>query len=196
MDAAGCGEMLVPHIVPIELYAGTKRDVDYGDLLMRFTDRHGATRPSGPTHEEIVTEMLKGSVNSYKQLPVNVYQIQTKFRDEFRPRAGLLRGREFIMKDAYSFHVSVEGEGGLNETYDAMYTAYENIFRRCGLDFSIVEAEAGPIGGSASHEFMVNCETGEDTILVCPETGYAANVEKCEIGERAYSFGAPTPRRT
>lgn len=191
MDAAGASEMLVPHIVPIELYAGTKRDEDYGDLLMRFTDRHGRDAALGPTHEEIVTEMLKGSVNSYKQLPLNVYQIQTKFRDEFRPRAGLLRGREFIMKDAYSFHVTIDGEGGLNETYDAMYSAYENIFHRCGLDFSIVEAEAGPIGGSASHEFMVNCETGEDTILVCPETGYAANVEKCETGERAYSFAVP-----
>lgn len=194
MDGAGASEMLVPHIVPIELYKGTKRDEDYGDLLMRFTDRHGRDAALGPTHEEIVTEMLKGSVNSYKQLPVNVYQIQTKFRDEFRPRAGLLRGREFIMKDAYSFHLAVEGEGGLNETYDAMYSAYENIFRRCGLDFSIVEAEAGPIGGSASHEFMVNCATGEDTIMVCPASGYAANVEKCETGERAYSFASASAR--
>lgn len=189
MDAAGASELLVPHIVPIELYAGTKRDVEYGDLLVRFTDRHGRDAALGPTHEEIITELLKGSVTSYKQLPLNVYQIQTKFRDEFRPRAGLLRGREFIMKDAYSFHLTVDGEAGLGETYDAMYRAYENIFTRCGLDFSIVEAEAGPIGGSASHEFMVNCETGEDTIMVCPETGYAANVEKCEIGERAWSFG-------
>jgi prolyl-tRNA synthetase len=190
LDAAGASEMLVPHIVPIELYAGTKRDVDYGDLLMRFTDRHGREAALGPTHEEIVTEMLKGSVNSYKQLPLNVYQIQTKFRDEFRPRAGLLRGREFIMKDAYSFHLTIEGEGGLNETYDKMYTAYVNTFRRCGLDFSVVEAEAGPIGGSASHEFMVNCATGEDTIMVCPASGYAANVEKCEIGDRAFAFDA------
>lgn len=188
MDAAGASELLVPHIVPIELYAGTKRDVDYGDLLMRFTDRHGRDAALGPTHEEIITELLRGSVTSYKQLPLNVYQIQTKFRDEFRPRAGLLRGREFIMKDAYSFHLTMDGEAGLGATYDAMYRAYENIFTRCGLDFSIVEAEAGPIGGSASHEFMVNCETGEDTIMVCPETGYAANVEKCEIGERAWSF--------
>ncbi|MBZ0170902.1 MAG: proline--tRNA ligase, partial [Phycisphaerales bacterium] len=190
MDAAGATELLVPHIVPIELYAGTKRDVEYGELLMRFTDRHGRDAALGPTHEEIITEMLKGSVTSYKQLPLNVYQIQTKFRDEFRPRAGLLRGREFIMKDAYSFHLEMEGEAGLDATYDAMYTAYENIFRRCGLDFSIVEAESGPIGGSASHEFMVNCETGEDTIMVCPASGYAANVEKCEIGERAWSFDA------
>ena len=188
MDAAGASEMLMPAIVPIELYAGTKRDVDYGDLLFKLTDRHGRDAALGPTHEETVTEMAKGSVTSYKQLPLNVYQIQTKFRDEFRPRAGLLRGREFLMKDAYSFHTTVEGDGGLNETYDRMYQAYVNVFTRCGLDFTVVEAEAGPIGGSASHEFMVNAETGEDTILVCPETGYAANVEKCEIGDRDWSF--------
>ena len=188
MDAAGASELLMPAIVPIELYAGTKRDVDYGDLLFTLTDRHGRKAALGPTHEETVTEMAKGSITSYKQLPLNVYQIQTKFRDEFRPRAGLLRGREFLMKDAYSFHTIVEGTGGLNETYDKMYQAYVNVFTRCGLDFTVVEAEAGPIGGSASHEFMVNAETGEDTILVCPETGYAANVEKCEIGERAWTF--------
>ncbi len=188
MDAAGACEMLMPAIVPIELYAGTKRDQEYGDLLFKLTDRHGRDAALGPTHEETVTEMAKGSITSYKQLPLNVYQIQTKFRDEFRPRAGLLRGREFLMKDAYSFHAAIEGDGGLNETYDRMYQAYMNVFTRCGLDFTVVEAEAGPIGGSASHEFMVNAETGEDTILVCPETGYAANVEKCEIGERDWSF--------
>lgn len=188
MDAAGASEMLMPAIVPIELYAGTKRDVDYGDLLFTLTDRHGRKAALGPTHEETVTEMAKGSITSYKQLPLNVYQIQTKFRDEFRPRAGLLRGREFLMKDAYSFHATVEGDGGLNETYDKMYKAYVNVFTRCGLDFTVVEAEAGPIGGSASHEFMVNAETGEDTILVCPKSGYAANVEKCEIGRRDWSF--------
>src|SRR5690606_18275528 len=109
-------------------------------------------------------------------------------RDEFRPRSGLLRGREFIMKDAYSFSLAVDGPGGLNEMYDAMYRAYVNIFTRCGLDFTVVEAESGPIGGSASHEFMVNADSGEDTILRCPVSGYAANVEKCEIGERAWSW--------
>jgi len=188
LDAAGCSELLLPALEPIELFAGSKRDVDYGDLLFKLTDRHGRVAALGPTHEEVITEMMKGSITSYKQLPVTLYQIQTKFRDEFRPRAGLLRGREFIMKDAYSFHLSVDGDGGLNETYDRLYRAYVNIFRRCGLDFTVVEAEAGPIGGSASHEFMVNCANGEDTILVCPETGYAANVEKCEIGERAWSL--------
>ncbi|MEM7756406.1 MAG: proline--tRNA ligase [Planctomycetota bacterium] len=188
LDAAGCSELLLPALEPIELFAGSRRDVEYGDLLFKLTDRHGRVAALGPTHEEVITELMKGSITSYKQLPVTLYQIQTKFRDEFRPRAGLLRGREFIMKDAYSFHLTVEGEGGLNETYDRLYQAYVNIFTRCGLDFTVVEAEAGPIGGSASHEFMVNCENGEDTILVCSETGYAANVEKCEIGERSWSL--------
>lgn len=188
LDAAGASEMLMPALEPIELFAGTKRDVDYGDNLFRITDRHGRDVALAPTHEEVITELLKSTVSSYRQLPLNLYQIQTKFRDEFRPRSGLLRCREFIMKDAYSFHLSLDGPGGLNEGYDAMYRAYENIFRRCGLDFSIVEAESGPIGGSASHEFMVNCDAGEDTILRCPATGYAANVEKCETGPRAHDF--------
>jgi len=188
MDAAGASEMLMPTLEPIELYKGTKRDVDYGDLLFRLEDRHGRIAALGPTHEEVITDLMCQSLTSYKQFPLNLYQIQTKFRDEFRPRAGLLRCREFIMKDAYSFHLELEGESGLNATYDKMYRAYTNIFTRCGLDFSAVEAEAGPIGGSASHEFMVNCANGEDTILVCPESGYAANVEKAEIGERAWSW--------
>jgi prolyl-tRNA synthetase len=190
MDGAGASELFMPVLVPIEFYAGTKRDQDYGDLLFTLEDRKGNTLALGPTHEETITELMRGSITSYKQLPVNLYQIQTKFRDEARPRAGLLRCREFIMKDAYSFHVAVEGAGGLNETYDAMYRAYSNIFTRCGLDFTIVEAESGPIGGSASHEFMVNCASGEDTILKDPASGYAANVEKCEIGERPFDLSA------
>src|SRR5262249_36621824 len=160
---------------PLEFYANTKRDEAYGPLLFQLQDRKGVRLALGPTHEETITEMVKGSVTSYKQLPLNLYQVQTKFRDEARPRAGLLRCREFIMKHPYSFHTHVEGAGGLNEAYDAMYRAYSNIFSRCGLDFSVVEAVSGPIGGSASHEFMVNCETGEDTILKCPVSGYAAN---------------------
>lgn len=191
MDAAGASEMTFPVMLPLELYAGTKRDVDYGDLLFKVTDRKGAVAALGPTHEEPITELMRGSVNSYKQLPLNLYQVQTKFRDEARPRSGLLRCREFIMKDAYSFSMHVEGKGGLNEQYDAMYQAYVNIFTRCGLDFTVVEAESGPIGGSASHEFMVNCDSGEDTILICPQTGYAANVEKCEIGDRAFDLDNP-----
>ena len=184
MDAAGGTELLMPALEPIELFAGTKRDVDYGDNLFKLKDRKQREAALAPTHEEVITQLMMGAVSSYKQLPLNLYQIQTKFRDEARPRAGLLRCREFLMKDAYSFHMEVEGKGGLNEAYDAMYRAYTNIFRRCGLDFTAVEAESGPIGGSASHEFMVNCASGEDTILKCPASGYAANVEKCEIGAR------------
>jgi prolyl-tRNA synthetase len=198
MDAAGGSELLMPALEPFELFAGTKRDVDYGDNLFRLQDRKGRMNALAPTHEEVITELVKGAVSSYKTLPLNLYQIQTKFRDEARPRAGLLRCREFIMKDAYSFHMHVEGAGGLNEAYDAMYRAYTNIFTRCGLSFTAVEAESGPIGGSASHEFMVNCASGEDTILRCPATGYAANVEKCEIGDRgAWTFdAAPTGELT
>ncbi len=188
MNAADGSEMLMPAIVPMELFAETGRAEDYGNDLFQLTDRHGRAVALGPTHEEVITDFLRHAVTSYRQLPLTLYQIQSKFRDEPRPRAGLLRGREFIMKDAYSFHLAVEGPGGLDETYDRMYQAYCNVFSRCGLDFTVVEAESGPIGGSASHEFMVNCPTGEDTIFRCPESGYAANVEKCEIGERAWSF--------
>ncbi len=193
MDRAGASELIMPATLPLELVKETGRAEDYGDLLFRFTDRHGREGYLGPTHEEPITDLMRAAVSSYKDLPLNLYQIQTKYRDEFRPRAGLLRGREFLMKDAYSFSMTLDGPGGLNEQYDRMYDAYTAIFRRCGLDFTVVEAEAGPIGGSASHEFMVNCATGEDTILVCPESGYAANVEKCEIGDRTHAFdGAPT----
>ena len=188
LDSAGATELLMPSFEPIDFLKQTGRDEAYGDDLFRLEDRHGRGLALAPTHEETIVELMKGALASYKQLPLNLYQIQTKFRDEPRPRSGLLRGREFIMKDAYSFHSSLEGAGGLNETYDAMYEAYSRIFARCGLDFSAVEAESGPIGGSASHEFMVNADSGEDTILRCPESGYAANVEKCEIGERSWSF--------
>jgi len=141
MNAAGASELLLPALCPTELLHETGRADEYGDLLMRFNDRHGRDSYLGPTHEEVITELMRGTVSSYKQLPLNLYQIQTKYRDEFRPRAGLLRGREFLMKDAYSFHMSVEGEGGLGETYDAMYSAYSNVFARCGLNFGAVEAE-------------------------------------------------------
>ena len=184
MNATGAAEMLMPALEPFELFKDTKRDETYGDNLFRVKDRKGRMNALAPTHEEVITQLMIQAVTSYKQLPLSLYQIQTKFRDEARPRAGLLRCREFLMKDAYSFHSTIEGEGGLNNTYDAMYRAYTNIFTRCGLDFSAVEAESGPIGGSASHEFMVNCVSGEDTILKCPASGYAANVEKCEIGAR------------
>lgn len=188
MEAAGASELLLPALHPIELYRQTGRDEAYGPTLFRLNDQHGRETALGPTHEEVITDIMKHAVNSYRQLPVTVYQIQTKFRDEFRPRAGLLRCREFIMKDAYSFSHRMEGVGGLADIYDRMYAAYSNSFRRCGLSFTVVEAESGPIGGSASHEFMVNAETGEDTILVCDASGYAANVEKCETGPRPWSF--------
>jgi len=193
MEDAGASELLLPALEPIELFKGSKRDVDYGPLLFKLEDRHGRVAALGPTHEEVITELMRASVTSYKQLPLTLYQIQTKFRDEFRPRAGLLRGREFLMKDAYSFHMEVEGPGGLNDAYDAQHAAYVRVLERAGLDFTIVEAESGPIGGSASHEFMVNADSGEDTILVCDASGYAANVEKCEIGARPWSLDGDGP---
>ncbi|MBL8761962.1 MAG: hypothetical protein JNL50_11740, partial [Phycisphaerae bacterium] len=136
MNAAGSAELFMPVIVPMEFYQETRRHEAYGDLLFKVTDRKGNVSALGPTHEETITEMVKGSINSYKQLPLSLYQIQTKFRDEARPRAGLLRCREFIMKDAYTFHTKLEGPGGLSEAYDAMYRAYSNIFSRCGLDYT------------------------------------------------------------
>ncbi|MEQ8317850.1 MAG: proline--tRNA ligase [Phycisphaerales bacterium] len=187
-ERIGAMEMLFPAFEPMSLLKETGRDEAYGDDLFTLEDRHGRALALAPTHEEPIVEMMKGAVTSYKQLPLSLYQIQTKFRDEPRPRSGLLRCREFIMKDAYSFHLNQQGEGGLDVTYDHFYDAYTRIFTRCGLTFTAVEAESGPIGGSASHEFMVHAESGEDKVLVCPVSGYAANVEKAEIGERAWSF--------
>lgn len=192
MATAGAHEVFMPAMVPIELYKQTGRDEAYGDNLFRLKDRHGRQQALGPTHEEIITELVGAYVESYKQLPLTLYQIQTKFRDEFRPRFGVLRSREFQMKDAYSFHTAVEGPGGLNEIYQKQYDAYCNIFKRCGLPYLTVEAESGPIGGSASHEFMVPSPTGEDTILESDKNNYAANVEKCEIGSRTHDL-APAP---
>jgi len=164
--------------------------VAYGDNLMKFKDRHGRINVLGPTHEEVITEMVMAHVNSYRQLPLSLYQIQTKFRDEYRPRFGLLRVREFLMKDAYSFHAGIDS---LNEVYDKFYAAYQKIFTRCGIPFVVVEAESGPIGGSASHEFMAACAAGEDTIVTSDKGNYSANVEKAEIGQRPATFdAAPT----
>jgi prolyl-tRNA synthetase len=186
MDRIGAAEVLLPALQPVELWQKTGRDINYGDNLFKFKDRHGRVNVLGPTHEEVVTELISSYVNSYKQLPLSLYQIQTKFRDEFRPRFGLLRVREFIMKDAYSFHADIES---LNAVYDQFYAAYQKIFTRCGIPFVVVEAESGPIGGSASHEFMAACAAGEDTLLTSDKGNYAANVEKAEIGERAGTFG-------
>src|SRR3954471_9924196 len=161
MDAIGAAEVLLPALQPIELWQRSGRDVAYGDNLMKLKDRHGRVSVLGPTHEEVITELVMAYVNSYKQLPLSLYQIQTKFRDEFRPRFGLLRVREFLMKDGYSFHADA---ATLDRTYDDFYHAYERIFTRCGVPYVVVEAESGPIGGSASHEFMASCSAGEDTI--------------------------------
>src|SRR5262245_60482 len=190
MDAIGACEVLLPALQPIELWQKSGRDAKYGEDMFRVKDRHGRWKVLGPTHEECVTELIAGTINSYKQLPISLYQIQTKFRDEPRPRFGLLRVREFLMKDAYSFDANLEG---LDKSYDAMYGAYQKIFTRCGLPFVTVEAESGPIGGSASHEFMVPCDAGEDTIISSDKGNYSANMERAEIGKRDFTFsGDPT----
>jgi prolyl-tRNA synthetase len=175
MTRAGSTELLMPAIQPAELWMESKRWQQYGKELLRIKDRHDRDFVFGPTHEEVITDTVRDSINSYRQLPVNLYQIQTKFRDEVRPRFGLMRGREFIMKDAYSFHSSRES---LDEAYDAMRDAYTRIFHRCALDHVPVEADTGNIGGSASHEFMVLAQSGEDAVVSCPNCRYGANVEK------------------
>ncbi|MBI5418146.1 proline--tRNA ligase [Candidatus Poribacteria bacterium] len=168
-------EVLMPVLTPKELWEESGRWKVYGKELMRVEDRHKHLFALGPTHEEVITDLAKKEVRSYKQLPILFYQIQTKFRDEIRPRFGIMRGREFCMKDAYSFHAD---EATLDQTYKDMYDAYEAIFNRCGLKFKAVEADTGAIGGSSSHEFMVLAESGEDSIVYCEHCGYFANMEK------------------
>ncbi len=175
MNRAGSVELSMPAIQPAELWMESGRWQQYGKELLRIKDRHERDFVFGPTHEEVITETVRDAINSYRQLPVNLYQIQTKFRDEVRPRFGLMRGREFIMKDAYSFHTTRES---LDETYQAMRDAYTRIFHRCGLDHVPVEADTGNIGGSASHEFMVLAQSGEDAVVSCPSCRYGANIEK------------------
>src|SRR5947199_4171605 len=175
MDRAGAQELLLPIASPAELWQQSGRWEIYGKELVRFKDRHERDFCLGPTHEEVITDLVRRTVRSYRELPFNLYQIQTKFRDELRPRFGLMRGREFIMKDAYSFHATRES---LDDTYEAMRTAYGNVFRRCGLEHRPVEADTGNIGGSASHEFMVLAQSGEDAVVSCPKCQYGANVEK------------------
>jgi prolyl-tRNA synthetase len=179
MDAAGAVELLMPALQPVELWKESGRFETYGDLLMKLTISGGHQMALGPTHEEVITDMVRDLLRSYKQLPITLYQIQTKFRDEPRPRFGIVRTREFIMKDAYSIDADVDQ---LNKSYDAMYEAYCRIFDRCGVPYVTVEAESGPIGGDSSHEFMVPCSTGEDKVLQCVACGYAANQERAEIG--------------
>jgi len=180
MNRAGAQEVSMPMVIPSELWKETGRWDEYGKELLRLTDRHGRDFCLGPTHEEVITDLVRGEVRSYRDLPMNLYQIQSKFRDEIRPRFGLMRGREFIMKDAYSFHAD---EASADAEYKNMYDTYTRIFERCGLEFRAVEAETGAIGGRFSHEFMVLAETGEDAIAACSSCTYAANVERAEIRE-------------
>jgi prolyl-tRNA synthetase len=181
MNAAGSIELVMPCIHPAELWQESGRWQVYGKELLRIKDRHEREFCFGPTHEEVITDIVRRRITSYRQLPANVYQIQTKFRDEIRPRFGLMRGREFIMKDAYSFHSSPES---LDEAYHAMEKAYRRIFDRCKLSYTAVEADTGNIGGSESHEFMVLASTGEDAVVAC-SCRYSANVEKASAGELA-----------
>ena len=181
MDRAGAQELLLPIASPAELWQESGRWEMYGKELVRFKDRHERDFCLGPTHEEIITDLVRSAVRSYRELPFNLYQIQTKFRDEVRPRFGLMRGREFIMKDAYSFHADIED---CRREYENMYQTYKRIFTRSGLRFRPVEADTGAIGGSQSHEFQVLAESGEDAIVSCNHCDYAANVEKAEVRTR------------
>ncbi|KIL47752.1 proline--tRNA ligase [Jeotgalibacillus campisalis] len=178
MDAVGGVEILMPALQPAELWEMSGRWGTYGPELMRMTDRHNRAFALGATHEEIITSLMRDEVNSYKRLPLTLYQIQSKFRDEKRPRFGLLRGREFLMKDAYSFHSNKES---LDHSYEELMRAYSNIFRRCGLNFRAVQADSGAIGGKDNHEFMVLSEIGEDTIAFSDASEYAANLEMAAV---------------
>jgi prolyl-tRNA synthetase len=166
IDALGASEVLLPTLQPQELWQRSGRDKDMGEVMIKFVDRKGRHVCLGPTHEEVITDLVRNHISSYKQLPLILYQIQTKFRDEIRPRFGLIRACEFIMKDAYSFD---SDQAGLDKNYKLMYRAYEKIFKRCGLNFLVVEADPGVMGGSLSHEFMVPAQDGEDLILFCPK---------------------------
>ena len=188
MNAAGALEILMPGIQPAELWQESGRWDQYGPELLRMKDRHQRDFCAGPTHEEVVTDLARNELNSYKQLPLNLYQIQTKFRDEIRPRFGVMRGREFIMKDAYSFHAD---QASLQQTYDRMHQAYCNIFTRLGLNFRPVQADTGSIGGTGSHEFHVLAESGEDDIAFSDGSDYAANIEKAEAIPRESQRAAP-----
>ena len=179
MDRAGAQEVMLPTIQPAELWKESGRWDKYGPELLRMKDRKDNEFCYSPTAEEMIVDLVRNDIRSWRQLPVNLYQIGRKFRDEIRPRAGLMRGREFVMKDAYSFDTDEEAA---SKTYDAMFNAYHRIFERCGLAFKPVEADSGAIGGSRSHEFQVLAETGEDRIVSCQKCGYTANVEKAELG--------------
>ena len=191
MDAAGAVEIHMPALHPVDLYERTGRRTAFGNVLIQFEVKRGdrkVPRALGPTHEEVVTDLVAHHVSSYRQLPITLYQIQTKFRNEERPRFGVLRTSEFLMKDAYSFGTSLEQ---LDESYRGMYRAYCRIFARCGLEYLPVEAESGPIGGDASHEFMIPAANGEDKVVHCRQCGYAANLERAETGRPTRPIQAP-----
>lgn len=175
MDSSGATELLLPTLQPLELWKKSGRDKDMGQVLVRFVDRRGRNICLGPTHEEVVTDLVRNHISSYKQLPLILYQIQTKFRDEIRPRFGLVRACEFIMKDAYSFD---KDESGLDKSYRVMYKTYQKIFKRCGLKTLIVEADPGVMGGNVSHEFMAEVQDAEDVILVCPKCKYTKKIDE------------------
>ena len=189
MDKSGAQEVLMPAVQPAELWQESARWTQYGGELLRMKDRHGRDFCFGPTHEEVITDLIRNELKSYKELPANFYQIQTKFRDERRPRFGVMRAREFIMKDAYSFHTSPES---LDETYQVMHRTYCAIFDRVGLEYRPVQADSGAIGGSASHEFHVLASSGEDAIVFSTDSDYAANIEKAEAVAPAGERPAPT----
>lgn len=184
MNRAGAQEVLMPMVVPAELWQESHRWEEYGKELLRLKDRHGRDFCLGPTHEEVITDMVRREVRSYRELPLNLYQIQTKFRDEIRPRFGLMRGREFIMKDAYSFHATDESA---EAEYRNMFDTYTRIFERCSLEFKAVEADTGSIGGRFSHEFHVLASSGEDAIASCTACNYAANLERAELKDPGFA---------
>src|SRR5256885_5084225 len=192
LTRSGAEEVLLPMVHPAELWQESGRWQKYGPELLRIKDRKGADFAMSPTAEEAIVDLVRRDVRSYRQLPFTLYQIQDKFRDEMRPRAGLMRGREFIMKDAYSFHVD---EADAHREYQVMYDAYTRIFRRCGLEFRAVEADTGAIGGNKSHEFQVLATSGEDAIVSCDSCTYAANVEKAELRSAGIASAAATAPR-
>jgi prolyl-tRNA synthetase len=191
LNREGCEELLLPTVQPKELWDESGRWQRYGKELLRFKDRKDAEFCLGPTHEEVITDVVRSAVRSYKQLPINLYQVQTKFRDEIRPRFGLMRGREFIMKDGYSFHVD---DADADREYWRMFEAYKRIFRRLGVKFRPVEADSGAIGGSYTHEFHVLAATGEDAILSCSRCEYTSNIEKTEAPRLAYAHAGEPVR--
>lgn len=181
MNQAGAQEILMPAIQPSELWQESGRWNEYGSLLLRIKDRHEREYCFGPTHEEVVTDIARRELKSHKQLPINLYQIQTKFRDEIRPRFGVMRAREFLMKDAYSFHLNQES---LEDGYQSMHKAYSSAFKKMGLEFRIVDADSGEIGGNRSQEFHVIADSGEDALVYCDEEGYASNIELAPITKK------------